>query len=108
MSDEEIDVYNIDEYVPKDKDSVDCNATLQLWNILSDVAATANVPFEGDDVSYNTTYGKLVYGCNMPALSNDYHYDPAWNEEEIADINKILASGIDILCSRLVSKKPFD
>ena len=108
ISDEKIDVFNIDEYVPKDKDSVDCNATLNLWNILSDVAATVNVPFEGDYVSYNTTYQKLVYGCNLPALSNGYHYDPTWNEEEIADINKILASGIDILYSQLVSKKSSD
>lgn len=109
ISDEEIDVYNIDEYVPKDKDSVDCNATLQLWNILSDVATSVKVPFEGDDASYTTQYGKLVYGCNLPALFPDgYHYDPTWNEEEIADINKILAGGIDILCSQLVSNKPSD
>lgn len=105
---DDIDVYNIDEYVPKNKDSVDCSATLQLWNTLSDIAISVNVPFEGDDASYTTTYGKLVYGCNLPALSNGYHYDPTWTEEEIADINKILASGIDILCGRLVSKKPFD
>lgn len=103
---DDIDVYNIDEYAPADKDSVDCNETLRLWNIISDAAASVKVPFDGDDISYNTTYGKLVYGCNLPALSNGYHYDPTWNDEEIADINKILASGIDILYGQLVSKKP--
>lgn len=105
---EDITVYNIDEYVPKTVDNVDCNETLDLWNILSDFAYSVNAPFEGDDVEYNITYGKLVYGCNLPALMMDgYHYDPTWNGEEIADINKILAGGIEILRKNLVIKKPF-
>lgn len=91
---------------PKDKNSVDCNATLNLWNILSDFAFSVKEPFEGNDIEYNTTYGKLVYGCNLPSLSNGYHYDPTWNDEEIADINKILAGGIELLHNWLVSKKP--
>lgn len=99
---DEMEVYNIDEYIPKTKNSVDCNETLNLWNILSDFALSVKEPFEGDDVSYNTTYGKLVYGCNIPALMGDYHYDPTWNDEEIEDINKILAGGIEILRNRLV------
>lgn len=103
-----ITVYNVDEYAPLVKNSVDCNAALQLWNIISDVAASVKVPFDGDDASYTAQYGKLVYGCNLPALSNGSDYNPIWNDEEIADINRVLASGIDILYSRLVEKKSFD
>lgn len=102
ISDEEIEVYNTDEYIPKTKDSVDCNVTLNLWNILSDFAFSVKAPFEGDDPEYNTVYGKLVYGCNLPALMNDHRYDPAWNDEETADINKILTAGIEILHINLI------
>lgn len=105
---ENITVYNVDEYVPLDKNVVDCDATLQLWNILSDVAASVKVPFDGDDALYTAQYGKLVYGCNLPALSNGSRYNPIWNDKEIADINRILASGIDILYSQLVEKKSSD
>lgn len=96
--DEEITGYDLDN-ITVTAETLDCNGVIEKWNIISDLALTVGAEFSGEDKRYNGIYDKLFYGCNLPAMKHP-RYTPEWGEEEIAEINRILAEGAE-LCRRI-------
>ena len=69
------------------RDGVSCDGVLELWNICSDAARTAGIPFSSDacDGATQGAYAKLVAGCNLPALrGGGPPYIPEWGDAETA------------------------
>lgn len=63
-----------------------------------------NTHFLGDtqDEDIQKIYGKLFYGCNLPAIKMDEQdFLPEWEQEEIEWIFEILENGFQILSDAL-------
>ena len=98
--DEEITEYDLDD-ITVTAETIDCNEVIQKWNIMSDLALSVGEDFSGENKRYNDIYDKLFYGCNLPAM-NHPPYTPEWSAEEIAEINRILAEGAELLARFLI------
>ena len=83
---------------------VDCQAVLNWWNLLSDLAHTVGQPFPGDCTHGPTQdlYNKLFYGCNLPALRQDGPlFTPTGNAEERKTMQQVLEAGFSLLRNAL-------
>ena len=96
----DISCFNIDFIMDEMNKKINSKSILDLWNILSDIAKSAQVEFCGDDVIYNSEYEKLLLGCNLDVI-NQSLYEPIWSNEEIDSIKKVINVGYNILCKIL-------
>ncbi len=92
-----VTAYDLDDITVTAENLV-CKEVIDKWNFFSDLALTVGEEFSGEDKRFNDIYDKLFFGCNLPAM-NHPHYDPEWNDEEIAEMNGIFAEGAE-LCKR--------
>jgi hypothetical protein len=63
--------YDFDEiraWCASENTSVDCSAVLDIWNVLTDIPREKSL-FDEADARAGTIYDKLVFGCNIPAIS---------------------------------------
>lgn len=97
---EEVSEYDLDD-ITVTAEAFDCSEVIEKWNIISDLALTVGAEFSGEDKRYNGIYDNLFFGCNLPAM-NHPPYTPEWNEEEIAEINRILAEGAELFARFLI------
>jgi len=88
-----------------DDTSVDCNAILEHWNFLEDLAAWPSEQQSAyQTASKNATgvYSKLFFGSNLPAVTPvGEEYVPNWTEAELDELRGVLAAGIELLKTQI-------
>jgi len=88
-----------------DPAQINCPAFLNTWNFFTDLAACTNTTTTLNDTApeLNTIYEKLLFGCNLPAVTPEgKRYDPVWAIEEARSLSKLFADGIQLLRNALV------
>lgn len=72
---------------------------LNLWNVCSDLAHTLSIDFYGDyDGITLDVYNLLFYCSNPPAMNGkNEEYLPKWDEEDVAELKKVLKSCYDLI-----------
>lgn len=112
VDDAEPVLYNLDELTSwlasLDKE-VDCVATLNFWNLFSDVAASVPMdsPFRGLDRAEPDIYEKIFVGNNLRVMTPPReHYVPIWSDDEMRHIVAVMASGLELLESALPDMRP--
>ena len=74
--------------------SLDCETTLNAWNMFGDISRSFSLPVCGamDSVS---VYHKLFWGSNIPAVTPAGHqFKPDWSTDEITALVRVLSSGL--------------
>ncbi len=97
---EEITSVNCDMLLYSTINKLDCDPVLTFWNIISDVAASLDISFLGDnnDARIQHLYDKLFFGCNLPAIRDKGpKYMPIWNKNEVRLLQCVIDSGLDIV-----------
>ena len=79
--------------------TVDCNAFLNAWNLLDDVASSrGDAAFEQASRGAGRVYDKLFWGCNLPPVTPEGEsFVPAWSEREVAELRRILSDGLRLM-----------
>jgi hypothetical protein len=89
------------------KDTIDCVAFLDAWNLFVDVRASnerRNVV--RDDPENNHLSDKVFFGNNLSAITPPgEHYVPQWSDKEAKRLRHILTEGLHLLCERRYSVK---
>lgn len=79
---------------------IDCAEALAAWNLFADVAASvgnAGIDFRAIDRPAPSTYQKLFWGNNLPAVTPEgEHYVPEWTAEDIQGLRSVLRVGLDL------------
>jgi hypothetical protein len=79
-------------------DTIDCVAFLAAWNLFGDVARTVGADeFDPDVDATRMVYDKIFWGNNLPPMTPvGEHYEPIWNDDEVAQIAGVLGIGLRI------------
>jgi hypothetical protein len=78
-------------------DAEDCELTINVWNLFTDVAATVEASLDDRDEETNHVYDKLFYGLNLPAVTPPgEHFEPAWGEDELILLCSVLELGLSL------------
>ena len=86
---------------PEGPTAINCNEFLNAWNLFEDISETIGSNFH---LIYrfpiaDRIYEKLLYGCNLPALTpENRNYVPLWNKKERHLMREIMSQG-DIFIS---------
>jgi len=79
------------------KDSIDCNAFLEAWNLFVDVARSSGNNFFSTGKRTDPVYEKLFWGSNLLALTPaGKRYVPDWTQGQIKTLIKVLSSGLRV------------
>lgn len=88
-----------------DDTSVDCNAILNHWNFLDDLAAwppQQQSAYQTASKNATGVYNKLFFGCNLPAVTPaGEEYLPNWSADELVELREVLIAGIELLKTEL-------
>lgn len=112
VDDAESVLYNLDEltsWLASLDNALDCVATLNLWNLFSDVAASVQMdsPFRSLDRAEPDIYEKIFVGNNLRVMTPPgEHYVPTWSDDEMGHIVAVMASGLELLESALPDVRP--
>ena len=101
---DETDLYGDPAEIVLDGSAEACDKALNMWNILSDVSASVGEAFPGDSRQGDVQdlYGKLFYGCNLPAVrGSGEEYCPVWDDNEKALFKSIMTDGRSTLLKAL-------
>ena len=82
-----------------DGSTVDCDVFLNAWNLFGDIASSrGDASLERSSLSAGRVYGKLFWGCNVPAVTPDgEQYVPSWSDREVAELRRNLSGGIRLM-----------
>lgn len=88
-----------------DEAGIDCATFLNTWNFLDDLA---RLP-DGGETRYTrlsrdaaACYDKLFWGSNLPAVTPPgKRFEPDWRADELAEVQLVMAAGLDLLESEL-------
>lgn len=82
---------------------VDCNETLNAWNLFGDFArslGSSGNHFIDHDQAADRFYEKIFHGCNLPAMTPEgQEFQPIWSADEIRSIQELLRVGFSLFRS---------
>jgi len=82
--------------------SFDHDASLNIWNLFTDVAASVNGQFESNDEATRRVYDKVFWGdYPAPFHAIGYEYDPEWYTDDLALLHKTLKAGLMLFKSSI-------
>ena len=81
-------------------ETLDCKDILNTWNLFLDVSNTkpdGTCDFQDQAIAATEIYEKLFRGNNLAAMTRpDEWYEPAWSEEGILALTRLLAKGLNM------------
>jgi hypothetical protein len=87
---------------------IDCEEFLLFWNVITDLAHSADIQFSGnkDSRSLNEIYDKLYIGSQLPTKDEGNSLNqPVWSSEERMELIKVIEDGLRVIDVCLVKKE---
>jgi hypothetical protein len=87
--------------------AIDCTTVLTAWNLFDDLATSLRATIELDRARSQPLYEKLFWGNNLPSVTPPAkHFTPAWDDDERLLLRDVLAAGLSVFRSHVVTLEP--
>ena len=85
------------------REAIDCELFLNAWNLIDDVASSiGHLDFGRFSRGADEVYDMLFWGNNLPVVTPPgEHFVPAWSEDQVAELERILSDGMRLLRNKV-------